>query len=150
MKHYALVNSEGQTLYTVSGSEILGLSHGEVFEGNLCIEVGPHPTDDSYYIDQVYYDHDLNEWQSKPSCPGVEFYSWIDKSWQFMPELFLAKVREIRDAKLVESDWTQMPDVPLTTQQKEDWQVYRQALRDITENLTATTLEEIVWPASPQ
>lgn len=150
MKHYALVNSEGHTIYTLSGTEMLGLVHGQIYEGNLCVEVEPNPVDDSYYMESVYYDHDLNDWQPKTPCPGVQFYSWVDKAWQFMPDLFLTEVRKLRDAKLVESDWTQMPDVPLTTQQKEDWQVYRQALRDITENLTATTIEEIVWPASPQ
>ena len=38
-------------------------------------------------------------------------------------------LREERDAKLLETDWTQNPDVPETTKTK--WQVYRQQLRDL-------------------
>jgi hypothetical protein len=29
-------------------------------------------------------------------------------------------------------DWTQMPDAPLTNEERESWRLYRQALRDIT------------------
>lgn len=151
MKHYALVNSEGHTLYTISGSEQLGLSHGEVYEGNLCLEIQPDPMDDTYYVNQVYYDHDLGAWQSKPPCPGVEFHSWVDKAWQFMPDLFLAKLRELRDVELAKSDWTQMPDVPLTTEQKEECKIYRQALRDLTSQPTPDSrrMEDVVWPSKP-
>jgi hypothetical protein len=35
-----------------------------------------------------------------------------------------------RDEKLQASDWTQLPDVPLTTEQKAEWVTYRQELRD--------------------
>ena len=38
-------------------------------------------------------------------------------------------LREERDQKLLETDWTQNPDVPDATKTK--WQVYRQALRDL-------------------
>jgi hypothetical protein len=31
---------------------------------------------------------------------------------------------------LQQSDWTQLPDVPLTDEQKAAWATYRQALRD--------------------
>ena len=36
-----------------------------------------------------------------------------------------------RDEKLAESDWTQVPDSPLSDSKKTEWQTYRQALRDI-------------------
>jgi hypothetical protein len=44
---------------------------------------------------------------------------------------------------LSESDWTQLPDVPLTN--KEDWEIYRSALRDIATNPTL----DPVWPVEP-
>ena len=50
-------------------------------------------------------------------------------------------VRAERDAKLAASDWTQLPDVPLAT--KEAWAVYRQALRDITNQPDPFN---ITWP----
>lgn len=36
-----------------------------------------------------------------------------------------------RRAALKESDWTQLPDVPLSEEVKQLWRVYRQALRDL-------------------
>lgn len=36
-----------------------------------------------------------------------------------------------RDIRLAASDWTQLPDSPLSDAKKAEWAVYRQALRDI-------------------
>jgi hypothetical protein len=44
-----------------------------------------------------------------------------------------------RDEKLQASDWTQLTDVPLTTEQKAEWATYRQKLRDY----IATNREQI-------
>lgn len=41
-----------------------------------------------------------------------------------------AEMRQLRDALLVASDWTQIPDSPLTDAQRAAWATYRQALRD--------------------
>ena len=38
-------------------------------------------------------------------------------------------VRRKRDALLAASDWTQLPDAPLTDGQRSAWRAYRQALR---------------------
>lgn len=40
------------------------------------------------------------------------------------------QTRVQRDCALRLSDWTQMPDAPLTEQQRAEWATYRQALRD--------------------
>ena len=56
----------------------------------------------------------------------------------------IADVREQRNKKLVESDWTQGDDVPDTI--KLPYQTYRKALRDIT---TAATTADVVWPTKP-
>ena len=54
-------------------------------------------------------------------------------------------VRARRAVLLAESDWTQLPDVPLAT--KEAWAEYRQALRDIT---SQPDPRNIIWPTAPQ
>jgi hypothetical protein len=51
-----------------------------------------------------------------------------------------------RNRLLYETDWTQMPDVPLTN--KVLWATYRQALRDITAQSGYPA--EIIWPTPPQ
>ena len=55
----------------------------------------------------------------------------------------LVKSRRYRELK--DTDWTQLPDVPMNT--KEAWAVYRQALRDITEQEGYP--QEVVWPSAP-
>jgi hypothetical protein len=53
--------------------------------------------------------------------------------------------RAERNILLLESDWTQLPDVPEETKQL--WATYRQALRDITEQSGYPT--DIQWPIPP-
>lgn len=43
-------------------------------------------------------------------------------------------MRAERNRLLAASDWTQMPDSPLTDEQRAEWAVYRQALRDAPAN----------------
>ena len=50
-------------------------------------------------------------------------------------KVFWQEVHRKRNGKLEASDWTQMPDAPLTDAQKNEWAVYRQALRDVLNNL---------------
>ena len=59
----------------------------------------------------------------------------------------LTALRQLRQRYLQDSDWTQMPDSPLSEEKKTEWQTYRQALRDIT--LTATSCSDVVWPTPP-
>ena len=56
-------------------------------------------------------------------------------------------VRAERDALLTASDWTVLPDAPLTTTQKTAWKTYRQTLRDLPQ--THATPDGIVWPEAP-
>jgi hypothetical protein len=45
----------------------------------------------------------------------------------------LSIARSKRNNLLKESDWTQLPNNPLTAEKQEEWNVYRQKLRDIPE-----------------
>jgi hypothetical protein len=56
-------------------------------------------------------------------------------------------VREERNKKLFECDWTQLSDSPLTAEKKEEFRVYRQSLRDITTQLNPSSIE---WPTPPE
>lgn len=60
-------------------------------------------------------------------------------------EEIAAQIRAKRDSLLVASDWTQLPDVPASTTEK--WLEYRQALRDITEQVGFP--ENVEWPVAP-
>ena len=58
-----------------------------------------------------------------------------------------AQVRAKRNGLLNQSDWTQLPDSPLSTAQKKAWATYRQALRDITKQADPAAVK---WPAEPK
>ena len=55
-------------------------------------------------------------------------------------------LRTERNLRLVNSDYTQLPDVNLTEAQVDAWRVYRQELRDITENIVWNVT---TWPSKP-
>jgi hypothetical protein len=56
-------------------------------------------------------------------------------------------IRKQRNKLLLESDWTQLSDSPLSPEKKTEWSVYRQELRDIT---SQPDPNNIVWPTKPE
>ena len=58
-----------------------------------------------------------------------KFENIPDTAW----ELIVGKQK--RNSYLAASDWTQLPDVDLTIAQKDSWKVYRQQLRDMTDEM---------------
>jgi len=55
--------------------------------------------------------------------------------------------RQYRTSLLAASDWTQLPDVALTSDQVSTAKTYRAALRDLP--ATDTSAVEITWPTAP-
>lgn len=62
-------------------------------------------------------------------------------------EQALNDLRARRGLLLAASDYTQMPDAPLTEASRDAWRIYRQALRDLPE--TVNDLAAIQWPLPP-
>lgn len=56
---------------------------------------------------------------------------WVQTAKDAEYTALAGEIRKKRDKLLAGSDWTQAADVPLTAEEKEDWRVYRQALRDV-------------------
>lgn len=63
------------------------------------------------------------------------------------PRTTAANAVRSRNAMLANSDWTQLPDVALTAEQKAEWAVYRQALRDVPAQTGFP--KNINWPEMP-
>lgn len=87
-----------------------------------------------------------------PPGPGY-LYHYPNKTWIQSPDQLRSyslgkQAKENRDKLLYESDWTQLPNGPLTTQQQQSWVVYRQQLRDITSQSGYPF--KIIWPTPPQ
>jgi len=66
-------------------------------------------------------------------------------------EVAMQGLRARRNKALADSDWTQLPDVGFNAAERTAWMNYRQALRDITNNIeTAEQAQSINLPAKPQ
>lgn len=88
----------------------------------------------------------ITTWRIVPDSPEARnlIASRSISMWQ--RDAGMGKLRQLRNAKLAASDWTQLADSPATIQNA--WAVYRQALRD----LPATTADPInpTWPKEPK
>lgn len=82
--------------------------------------------------------------------PPNRFATYNGTEWAWDAELLLGDVRKIRNAKLTATDWTQVPDAPLSDEQKLAWQEYRQALRDIMDSVDGiSSVDDVAWPTQP-
>lgn len=63
-------------------------------------------------------------------------------------EIALSNLRSLRNMRLLECDWTQGADSPLSDTDKAAWATYRQQLRDIMTS-GATHEDDVVWPTKP-
>lgn len=57
-------------------------------------------------------------------------------------------IRKLRNSLISDTDYTQMPDSPLSIEKKAEFAVYRQALRDLPQS--TDNPDEIVWPVKPE
>lgn len=66
-----------------------------------------------------------------------------------LQEQLAQALREMRQVLLNESDWTQMPDCPLSDEIKNDWRIWRQQMRDITSVVSYPLPNTIQLPTPP-
>ena len=63
----------------------------------------------------------------------------------------LDTIRQVRHELLIQSDWTQVNDSPLTDEKKLEWANYRQQLRDLpSQHQTTTNIEDVIYPTMPE
>jgi hypothetical protein len=110
--------------------------------GLLRLEPSPSPMIDinqtSAFVYEVRNDTVYMNWTVTDKT-GDELAMAIERKW--------AQIRSDRRTYLKESDYTQMPDVPLTSEMRAKWLEYRQQLRDITKQSDPFSL---VWPTIPE
>lgn len=134
MKFTAYSPSTGQVLFRGEASDPTALKSDSV-----AVLVGHKYDEDGWIADGKFHALPKN-----PSPHHV--FDYATKTWEDprTPETQWPVVRRQRDALLAQSDWTQLPDVPLAT--KERWAIYRQALRDVT---LQPDPFRVVWPVAP-
>jgi len=83
--------------------------------------------------------------------PASVYYYWADGAWTLNTPRILQEVRQDRNYRLGEGDWTQVADSVLTDEKKAEWATYRQVLRDYMSTVPAdlTDPDNLVWPTKP-
>jgi len=65
------------------------------------------------------------------------------------------ELREKRNSYLLRCDWTAFPSSPLSPEKREEWEIYRQELRDFPSTITdqellsVNNVIELTWPIKP-
>lgn len=129
---------------------------GEIIQSGHC-------PDDDYVLQQVPEGCSIIDMESTPSNQYVENSVVVNKppqpnefcvfdyqSKQWIPNSDLAKqyVSRQRNTFLYQSDWTQIPNNPLTPEKQQEWADYRQQLRDIPTQSGYPF--NVVWPTQPE
>ena len=79
----------------------------------------------------------------------VDHYKIIDNAPVEQVFDFWINVRNARNRLLLESDWTQLEDVPVTTKNK--YKEYRQELRDLPQTYNqADNIDDVIFPSIPE
>lgn len=141
---FAIYNQNGRVIRTTTkqtfnlGNPIFGVEYTLEFDDAIKVVPGV-----SHYVTAGA----LVPMPPKPSAHHTFDHSakqWLDSR---TPATEWPNVRIKRNDLLRASDWTQLPDSPASAQQKQKWVVYRQALRDITNQADPFT---ITWPTTPE
>lgn len=117
--------------------------------GNTVVYIHEEIENTRLFMETTFYDFSSSSFQSRDPQPN-SIAVWENGAWTWNHEDFLNLVRSERSNRLYACDWTQLPDSPLSDEDKELWRTYRQQLRDITNDLSGiSSLDEITWPESP-
>ena len=117
--------------------------------GEVVARLIPFDTDTMEALNLWYWYY--GAWLIREPRPG-RYSEWHghDTGWVTVTEELESQIRDKRGILLVNSDWTQVNDSPLTDEKKLEWAVYREALRDVPENNThVTSTDEVSWPTKP-
>jgi hypothetical protein len=102
------------------------------------------------YLDTKYYveNEQAVEMPEKPTSPYIEF-DYTTKSWTQNSQLAILEIRTKRRELLAASDWTDTLSAKTRLGEAlyNQWQIYRQQLRDITTQ-TGYPLT-VTWPVAP-
>lgn len=148
-------------VYDVASYEIVstGQCTADVFEmqalnpGQAVIE-GVANSSSAYVVNGEIVLYTPEQQAAKSNFPGFEFvwsnttFSWYDpRDAQQKYDSCAEGVISMRNSYLYESDWTQIPNNPLTLEVQQEWAVYRQELRDVTQQSGFPF--NVVWPTPP-
>jgi hypothetical protein len=132
------------TVYIEATGQIVG-----VFQTNdisIQLKTGQGYVEGVYNDGQYYIENGVAV--KMPNKPiGFFVFDYNTKSW--IPDVNEASAYVLlrRLDLLSTSDWTQIPNNPLTVEKQSEWAVYRKNLRDITTQSGFPL--NVVWPVAP-
>lgn len=98
-------------------------------------------------LDSVYWDGE--EVKEIPPSPGEQYkFNYVSLTWELDQDEAWLHVRIKRNQLIKATDYILLPDIQaaLNQEQKDAWLLYRQELRDITEQPDPCN---IIWPTKP-
>ena len=142
----ALIKSNGEVAYTVSPAVDDMYVDGQTYNDCIAKHID-HTANDAVVISTWYWD---GEWKTR-EAKSDDWHDWVENEWRFNSNVFWDFVRGQRNELIINSDWTQVSDSPLTVEQKAEYAAYRQTLRDIPATYSdADSLDAIIWPTQPE
>jgi len=149
MNKIALIKENGEVA-TVCSTQLDDMYLDSEMYGGLMAKQLPLDADNQEFIQLKFWDFESGQWIARTERTG-SYMVWSNNSWVLDNSQLVIEIRKYRDSYLFNSDWTQIPDSPLTTAKKAEWTAYRQALRDIPETYAdVTSLSDIIWPIKPE
>ncbi len=132
---------------------IFNTQTGQIYQSGIC-------SDEDYDIQYVPngftklpIESNINQYYHNgllidmPASPGIAYtFNFVSKQWEKNEAIQIPLVLSERNKLLRDSDWTQLVDVPLNN--KFEWSVYRQQLRDITSQSGYPF--NVIWPTKPE
>lgn len=123
-------------------------------EGQGVVE-GSYTSQQAYVDNGVVIPYTQEQAQTKANKPSF-FFVWSNDTFTWQdPRDVQQKYNDAVDSiniqrveLLYKSDWTQIPNNPLTTEKQQEWADYRQQLRDITSQSGYPF--NVVWPTQPE
>lgn len=116
------------------------------------IDFLPRPTFSSFFVDITNVEPKPDEYWVYDYEEKV-FYEPAHSQHEFGSPCFQRQkwndVRNQRNIFLMESDWTQGPDSPLSWKEKRKWKKYRQELRDIPQKYANDNPLYVHFPPKP-
>lgn len=132
------------TIYTETTGQIVGVV--QTSDITIQLATGQGYVEGVYSDNQYYIENGVAV--AMPTKPtGFVVFDYETKSW--IPDVGQATiyVLNLRLDLLIQSDWTQIPNNPLTAAKQVEWANYRQELRDIPEQSGYPL--NVVWPVAP-
>jgi hypothetical protein len=99
-------------------------------------------------VDNTLFKVENQQIVALPPSPGPDYvFNFTTNQWEIDTPRVTGQVLQQRNDLLYASDWTQIPNNPLTPEQQTAWATYRQELRDIPEQ--SGYPYNVIWPVAP-